>query len=127
MDILSRSDQEPELWRSGVTTLPLCSAVNGGKEICIFEQICDPGCGAPMHVHPVEEVLEVIEGRAEVFVGEERGSVGAEQSVLIPAGARHGFTNSGQGALRVRATLAMPFFEAVYEGASGVKRRWAQS
>lgn len=80
-----------------------------------------------MHMHPVEEVLEVVEGSAEVFVGEERGSVGAEQSVLIPAGARHGFTNSGQGALRVRATLAMPFFEAVYEGASGVTRRWAPS
>ena len=127
MHILSRSDQEPELWRSGVKTLPLRSAVNGSKGICIFEQICDPGCGAPMHAHPVEEVLEVVEGSAEVFVGEERGSVFAEQSVLIPAGARHGFANSGQGALRVRATLAMPFFEAVYEGASGVTRRWAHS
>jgi quercetin dioxygenase-like cupin family protein len=50
--------------------------------------------------------------------------VTANQSVLIPAGARHGFKNVGTGILRVRATLAAAIFEASYDDRNELSRRY---
>ena len=46
------------------------------------------------------------------------------QSLLVPAGAAHGFTNAGTGTLHVRAVLAAAVFEASYDGAAEPVRRW---
>jgi len=97
----------------------------GGRQLCIFDQFCDPGLGAPTHVHAVEEVLEVISGSAEIWVNDERSAVGANQSVLIPAGAPHGFRNTGTETLHVRATLASSIFEAQYDSSRETSRRWS--
>jgi mannose-6-phosphate isomerase-like protein (cupin superfamily) len=48
------------------------SALTGSVQLCVFEQWCEPDCGAPTHLHAVEEVLTVLAGQAEVWVGEER-------------------------------------------------------
>ena len=68
-----------------------------------------------MHIHAVEEVLEVMEGRAEITLGDTSHIVTPDQSVVIPAGMRHGFKNVGEGILKVRATLAASIFEASYD------------
>jgi mannose-6-phosphate isomerase-like protein (cupin superfamily) len=81
------------------------SILAGGRQQCIFDQFCDSGLGAPIHLHAVEEVLEVIEGTAEIQLRKERAVVTANQSVLIPAGVKHGFRNLERATLRVRATL----------------------
>ena len=65
MDVLIHNDQQLERWREGVMTRMRMSALLGGRQLCIFDQFCDPGLGAPIHSHAVEEVLEVIEGTAE--------------------------------------------------------------
>ena len=109
-------DMEPlEAWRDGVTTRMQVSAMVGSTQLCIFEQFCDPGLGAPLHRHSVEEVLEVFEGEAEIVGGAERRRVGPNQSVLVPAGIEHGFRNVGSCILKIRATLAAPIFEASYQ------------
>jgi mannose-6-phosphate isomerase-like protein (cupin superfamily) len=63
-------------------------------------------------------------GRAEIWVEAERQSVEPNQSVLIPAGARHGFRNIGEDILHVRATVASPIFEGSYDDAREQSRRW---
>ena len=65
MDVLIHNDQPLERWREGVMTRMRVSALLGGRQLCIFDQFCDPGLGAPIHSHAVEEVLEVIEGTAD--------------------------------------------------------------
>jgi mannose-6-phosphate isomerase-like protein (cupin superfamily) len=115
---------ERERWREGVMTQMRISALAGSHQICIFEQWCEPGLGAPTHHHAVEEVLEVMAGRAEIWVEAERQSVEPNQSVLIPAGARHGFRNIGEDILHVRATVASPIFEGSYDDAREQSRRW---
>jgi len=115
---------ELEKWREGVLTSMRISAVVGSRQLCIFEQLCQPGLGAPMHSHEVEEILEVIEGQAEVRIEHEIRTVMPNQSVIVPAGCRHGFTNTGAGVLKVRATLAGPVFEASYDDGAEVKRRY---
>jgi quercetin dioxygenase-like cupin family protein len=113
-----------EQWRPGVETRMVVSASNGAAQLCIFEQWVAPGNGAPTHSHPVEEVLTVREGEAEMWLDEERVVVSAGQSLIVPAGRKHGFRNSGNATLHIHAVLASPVFEATMEGATEAVRRW---
>jgi mannose-6-phosphate isomerase-like protein (cupin superfamily) len=105
----------------------LVSASNGASRLCIFEQWVAPGVGAPTHSHPVEEVLTVREGEAEMWIDKERVIVQAGQSLIVPAGRQHGFRNSGHATLHLHAVLASPIFEATPEGATETVRRWQGS
>jgi quercetin dioxygenase-like cupin family protein len=118
------SESPIEEWRLGVRTRMLISARNGATALCMFEQWVAPGAGAPTHSHPVEEVLTVREGAAELWLDSERIQLEAGQSLIVPAGRKHGFRNSGTGTLHVHAVLASAIFEATAEGASEVTRRW---
>ena len=124
MRIVDFAKLPDEEWRAGVMTRMRVSAINGAAELCVFEQWCAPDKGAPTHVHTVEEVLTVLEGQAEIWVEEERAAVPAGQSVVIPAGRKHGFRNIGLATLHVQAILAAPIFEAMFEGRSELTRRW---
>ena len=89
------------------------SAETGANSLCVFEQWCDPGCGAPTHLHTVEEVLSVLAGSAEVWLGKERATLIAGQSFIVPARQRHGFRNTGETTLHMEAILAAPLFGPV--------------
>jgi len=124
MSLIDHETQPLEQWREGVMTLMRVSALVRSAQLCIFEQFCDPGLGAPIHLHAVEEVLEVMEGEAEITLRGESLILRANQSVVIPAGVRRGFRNIGSGILKVRATLAAPIFEASYDDRAEQSRRW---
>ena len=124
MKIIDQATQPAEDWRPGVTTTMLVAASEGSSQLCVFEQRCAPGLGAPTHLHAVEEVLMVIDGEAEVWLGEDRERVAAGQSVLVPAGLWHGFTNVLDRELHVRAILAAPVFEASYQDRNEITRRY---
>jgi quercetin dioxygenase-like cupin family protein len=124
MKVIDIFGRPPEPWRPGVETRMLVSAGNGATQLCIFEQWVAPGTGAPTHSHPVEEVLTVREGEAEMWLDEQRVTVSAGQSLIVPAGRRHGFVNSGTGTLHLHAVLASAIFEMTPEGATEVVRRW---
>lgn len=113
-----------EQWRPGVETRMLVSARNGATQLCVFEQWVAPGNGAPTHSHPVEEVLTVRAGEAEMWLDQERVLVKAGQSLIVPARRQHGFRNSGTVTLHLHAVLASSIFEATPEGASEAVRRW---
>ena len=112
-------------WRPGVMTRMLISARNGATSLCLFEQFVDPGKGAPTHRHDVEEVLTVMAGVAEVWRDDRRVTVTAGQSVIVPAGVLHGFTNTGATTLHVQALLAAGYFEARFDDQAETRRRWA--
>ena len=95
MIVVDVRDMPPEQWRLGVETRMLVSAGNGAAQLCIFEQWIAPGAGAPTHSHPVEEVLTVRDGEAEMWMDEQRVTVSAGQSLIVPAERMHGFRNSG--------------------------------
>ena len=124
MELSDIRDASPEQWRTGVETRMLVSARNGAAQLCIFEQSVAPGTGAPTHSHPVEEVLTVREGEAEMWIDDQRVTVTAGQSLIVPATRKHGFRNSGAATLHLHAVLASPIFEATPEGATEPVRRW---
>ena len=124
MKIIDVRNMPPEHWRPGVETRMLASAVNGAAQLCIFEQWVAPGNGAPTHSHPVEEVLSVREGEAEMWIDGQRVVVTAGQSLIVPAEHKHGFRNCGNITLHLHAVVASPIFEATPEGATEAVRRW---
>ena len=105
----------------------------GAESLCVMEQLCNPGAGAPPHRHDgVEEVILVLEGRARVHVSGEETELGAGDSVVFPAGRWHGFSNVGTESLRILAIFAAAIPTAEYEdepevvleiGGHGQKRR----
>jgi quercetin dioxygenase-like cupin family protein len=124
MNILDHAKQPSEDWRPGVRTRMRVSAVTGAVQMCQFEQWCEPGKGAPTHLHAVEEILTVLSGRAEVWVGPERAELVTGQSVVVPAGRKHGFRNLGTDTLHMLATLAAPIFEASFDDRNEISRRF---
>jgi quercetin dioxygenase-like cupin family protein len=124
MQVLDHQSQSSEEWRPGVLTRMQVSALTGSVQLCVFQQWCTPGKGAPTHLHAVEEILTVLDGQAEMWIEDERTTVSAGQSIVIPAGRKHGFRNIGTGTLHVQATLAAPIFEASFDDKNELSRRW---
>ena len=127
MKVIDSQNTAVESWRPGVETRMVVSRVNGAAQLGIFEQWVAPGHGAPTHSHPVEEVLTVRDGEAEMWMGDERVHVTAGQALIVPAGRLHGFRNSGTTTLHIHAVLASPIFEQTLEGAAEPVRRWTTS
>ena len=72
----------------------------------------------------MEEVLHVLTGEADVWVNEEHVTLKPGQLAVIPAGVKHGFSNSGTSELHIQSTLAAPVFEAAYDDKRETPRRW---
>jgi mannose-6-phosphate isomerase-like protein (cupin superfamily) len=124
MQVTDLNRQPREEWRQGVLTRMRTSAVNGAGQLCMFEQWCEIGHGAPTHLHAVEEVLHVLDGQAEVWIGDDRATLTSGQLVIVPAGRKHGFSNTGSSVLHIQSTLASPVFEAAYDDKRETPRRW---
>jgi mannose-6-phosphate isomerase-like protein (cupin superfamily) len=100
------------------------SAKNGATQLRLFEQWCEPGLGAPIHLHAVEEVLCVRNGQADVWIDDQHVTLTSGQLVVVPAGRKHGFANNGTTVLHIESTLAAPVFEAAYDDKRESPRRW---
>jgi mannose-6-phosphate isomerase-like protein (cupin superfamily) len=87
--------------RMGKATLALGAHLFAGLNA--FE----PGQEQPPHHHEQQDKLcFVLEGRAEVRVGDERGLVGRGDLVLFPAGVEHSLRNPGPERLLVMLVMA---------------------
>jgi mannose-6-phosphate isomerase-like protein (cupin superfamily) len=124
MKTVAHENQLREEWRAGVKTRMQVSARNGATQLCIFEQWVEPAVGAPTHWHPVEEVLTVLSGEAEMWIDDEYVTLIAGQSLVVPTKKKHGFRNVGSETLHIHAVLASPIFEATFDGSPEPVRRW---
>jgi quercetin dioxygenase-like cupin family protein len=58
----------------------------------------EPGGGVPPHAHPVfEERFEVLDGEITFLAGRRHQRATAGEKVVVPAGLRHAYRNSGDG------------------------------
>lgn len=124
MRVVDLENLPVEAWRPGVKTRMKVSAAHGASQLCIFEQWCEPGHGAPTHLHAVEEVLHVLRGQADVWIEDLHATLTAGQLVVVPAGRKHGFSNNGGEVLHIESTLAAPVFEAAYDDKRETPRRY---
>jgi quercetin dioxygenase-like cupin family protein len=69
---------------------------------CLGNVMLDADGGqVPWHNHPQEEVYTIIEGTAEICLGEERQTLTTGQAVYIPSNVFHQLTNVGSTPLRM--------------------------
>jgi quercetin dioxygenase-like cupin family protein len=122
MDSVNRYFQaEIEEWRPGVTTRLKAAASLGASTLCVFEQWCEPGTGAPAHHHPdSEEVLLIIEGTADADIEGDVRRLEDGAAAIIEPGVVHGFVNAGKGVLHTIAIFAASAPKVVYEAAPDV-------
>ncbi len=117
MLVVRQAEQALVRWRDGVLTRLRTSGASGASQLCVMEQECQPGAGAPPHVHPnAEEIVLVVAGRAEFVVGGEEAELEQGDAVVLPEGVRHSFRNPGPGELRILAVFSSPVPVAAYEG-----------
>ncbi len=88
----------------------LVDASDGSTQLYLGQQWLRPGDRVLDHTHPCEEILHFLSGEATVRLGEELFSVTAGDSVHIPTGVLHGFTNTGQTELRLFVIFPAPEF-----------------
>lgn len=101
IDVAGRAKFDPE--RMGKATLALGANLFAGLNA--FEA----GQEQRTHAHEHQDKLcFVLEGRAEVRVGQERGLVGPGDLVLFPAGVEHAMRNPGPERLLTMIVLAPP-------------------
>jgi quercetin dioxygenase-like cupin family protein len=81
----------------------LVGAEHGDVPFSVILVHSRPGVGPKLHRHPYAEVFLVERGQATFQIGDETFVVGGGHVVVSPPGEAHGFTNSGDGELRLIA------------------------
>ena len=71
-----------------------------GSSVSFFLSRHPPGAGVSLHRHPYEETFILQEGTATFTVDDETIKVEPGQILIVPAGAAHGFVNTGEEPLR---------------------------
>ncbi len=61
----------------------------------------EPGHRLGTHTDSAEEILLILEGTAEVSLGDERGELSAGEIALVPSMVPHGLRNTGDETVRV--------------------------
>lgn len=98
-------------WRSASGHGPGTGAEASGSS---FLEV-DPGRRLPRHTDSAEEAIVVLDGAAEVIVGEESAAVSAGAIALVPAGVPHEVRCTGDQALRFLALYASADVTTTYE------------
>jgi len=102
---------EAARWRSGPGHSPQEGASSSGSSILEV----DSGHKLPRHTDSAEEMIVVLEGTAEVTVGEERATLPSGAIAVIPKLLPHEVRNGGKTTLRFAAVYAEPDVITRYE------------
>jgi len=60
----------------------------------------EPGGHTPLHTHPHEHEVFVLEGKGIVRDNGQERPIGPEDAILVPGGCKHNFENTGDSVLR---------------------------
>lgn len=73
----------------------------------VFQVVTPPGLGLPLHVHEREdELIYVIEGEFEIFLGDKKFLAKAGDHIFFPRGVAHAFQNAGSKAATAVFTVS---------------------
>lgn len=88
----------------------LVDSTDGSTQLYLGQQWLRPGDRVLDHTHPCEEILHFISGNATVRLGDAHLPVTAGDSVHIPVGILHGFTNTGETEVHLFVIFPVPEF-----------------
>jgi mannose-6-phosphate isomerase-like protein (cupin superfamily) len=102
VDVRSRFDATPFTTKDGSEIRVLLDAeVASAANQSLAEALLAPGEATERHYHVrTEEIYFLLEGAAQMEVDGDTRAIGPGEAVLIPPGARHQITATGDGPLR---------------------------
>ncbi len=103
MPILDKADVPREELSPGTDRWALVDGDRGAESLSVGDVSLAPGAKVPNHIHPTEEAMVIVEGQLDAVLGDDVVSVSAGQTVLAPAGVRHGFVNRSGAPARIMA------------------------
>ncbi|MRG60330.1 cupin domain-containing protein [Agromyces sp. CFH 90414] len=90
-----------ESLRLGTSNTRRFVGLEHGASVSYFLVDNQPGEGPGLHWHPYAETWVLIDGTARIMIGDRTFVANAGDTATVPAGVWHGFTNVGEGRLRV--------------------------
>lgn len=89
---------------NGVRTAQLVRRLEGARTFLNGITEFNPGAALPFHFHNCDESVMILEGSAQVEVGQDSRSLSPFDTAFIRAGQHHRFVNSGDAKLRIHWT-----------------------
>ena len=114
MPIISRDAAVTEEGYPGVPRTVLVDASHGSRSLWVSHLEVVPGATITTHIHPdTEEAMTIVEGELEAVLGDETVVLGPGDTVLAPAGVKHGFVNRSDSNAALLAMFPKTVFERV--------------
>ena len=103
MLIFDKSDSNREEIHPGVERWELVTGERGAESLSVLDLSLAQGSEVPNHIHPTEEAMVILEGELEFTMGDQVAVATAGQTVLAPAGVKHGCVNRSGSPARLIA------------------------
>ena len=114
MPIIQFSGAESTEGYPGVNRTILVDDRNGALSLYVAKLVIVPGGRVTTHIHPdTEEAMVIVEGELEAILGDEVVTLGPGDTVLAPAGVKHGFVNRSQSNAALLAAFPQTSFQRV--------------
>ena len=110
MPIIQLEDVHREEFETGRVYQTLVGDDDGSTPIRVGIQTSPPGYSTGTHAHPYLEVITVIEGTGEAWLGSEENAtaIGPGSTIAAPPNVPHGFRNTGKTPMRSYGVHASP-------------------
>ena len=95
MPIIDHSHVPEVPWRPGYRKWDVAGHEQGVTSTFSINT-AEPGAGAPLHTHTIDELIVILHGSLEVSMDGETQTVGPDHTVVIPPGAEHSFRVIGE-------------------------------
>ncbi|MEZ4772008.1 MAG: cupin domain-containing protein [Bacteroidia bacterium] len=113
---ITQSERKEEVLDWGILLRLAGPEKTNATQLVVIEVNIKPGKGHNFHKHPLqEEVIYVIEGKIEQWVGEEKRYLTPGESVFIPADKVHASFNAGTTDAKLLAILSPCVGEEGYD------------
>ena len=114
MPFIKRDAAKTEDAYPGVPRAALVDTNQGAKSLFLGHLDVVPGAAIGTHIHPdSEEAMVIVDGELEAILGDETTTVKAGDTVLAPAGVKHGFVNRSAAQASLLAIFPKTEFQRV--------------
>ena len=114
LPILYRADAETEEGYPGIPRTILVDATRRPESLWLGHLEIEPGARVTTHIHPdTEEAMVIVEGTLEALLGDEVVTLGPGDTVLAPAGVKHGFVNRSESKAALLASFPKTSFQRI--------------
>ena len=103
MPILRKENSQSGDFAPGIVRTEVVNGFLGSNSLTIAAVALSDGSQVPTHFHPKEEAMYILEGELVSLLADEQVTVTAGDTVLAPAGIKHGFTNKSGKPARLLA------------------------